>query len=153
MNIRLQNYLYHKFPSVFSKKLKNEITCSDGWFFLLNFTCEAIQRYKNEKNFELEKNNLPPVYLQIDEINEKSGQLNIAYQTDDDKVKTIINTVQLLSNYICEETGVFNETVGKTSKHWIKTVSRNQTDGIDWKSNYNNDLLGIIEEIKSLSND
>jgi len=150
MNIKFQNYFYQRFSPFFTKKLKNEITCSDGWFFLLNFAFQTIEKYKVSKNFELEKTDQRPVYLQIDEISEKNGRLNVSYQTDDDYIKNIIIIIQEMSNYICEETGVFDETVGKSSKHWIKTIAHNQTDGIDWKSIYTNDLMGIIEEVKKL---
>jgi hypothetical protein len=151
MNIKLQNYLISNFPNLFNKKLKNPISCSDGWFYLINFCFETVTAETNKKNFELEKLNQPPILIEIEEVLEKNGKLNFTYKTEDLDIQNIFNLVEKLSNYVCEETGKFDETIGKTSKHWVKTVSKAQADPLDWKSIYSNQLLGVIEEIKALS--
>jgi hypothetical protein len=151
MNIKLQNYLISNFPNLFNKKLKNPISCSDGWFHLINFCFETITEQQRVKNFELEKLNLPPVLTTLEEISEKNGSLNFVYQTNNEEIEKIFLFTEKLSNYICEETGKFDESVGKTFKHWTKTVSKTQADPLDWKSIYSNQLLATVEEVKILS--
>lgn len=151
MNIKLQNYLISNYSNFFNKKLKNPISCSDGWFYLINFCFETINELAKEKNFELENLGFPPIQITIEEISEKNGQLNFLYEAEDIDIQNIFILVEKLSNYVCEETGKFDETIGKTSKHWTKTISKTQADPLDWKSIYSNQLLGVVEEIKILS--
>ena len=125
MNIKLENYFINRFNKFFIEPLSKEIACSKGWFFLINWLCEEIEKrleWVNENKSEEEK-----VSFEFLQIKEKFGKLRIYYKTDDETIASYIAMVESISGYICEETGLFDETVGFTAKGWQKTISKSQS--------------------------
>lgn len=147
MNIKLENYLCNRYPRFFDKAGLS-FDCGDGWFFILNWMFSRI-----EKVLEYENKNKPPEEHQpfiVLQIKEKFGTLRV-YHTgaDNEEIWGIVKAAESLSSLVCEETGVFNETVGCNSKGWIKTLAKDQAGfNSGWSSAYDDNLLAILEEIK-----
>ena len=86
----------------------------------------------------------------VTQVKEKFGTLRV-YHTcaDEEEIYDAVKAAESLSALVCEETGVFNETVGSSSKGWIKTLAKDQAGfNSGWHSRYDDDLLAILEEIK-----
>jgi len=148
MNIKLENYIFNRYHKFFIDPSSKEIECSNGWFFLLNWLCEEI-----ENRLELVNNGKPEeekVSFEFLQIKEKFAKLRIYYKTNDEIIHHYVALSESISGYICEETGLFDETVGYTTKGWLKTISKTQSGyGIGWKNCYNDEILSIWEEIKA----
>jgi len=148
MNAKLENYLCNRFSSFFDSKGLS-FDCSDGWFFILNW---MFVRVENSLNY-INKDKPPEerdsfIVLQV---KEKFGTLRVYHTgTDNEEIFGHVVAAESLSSFICEESGVFNETVGTNSKGWIKTLCKDQAGfNSGWVSNYDDDLLAILEEIKA----
>lgn len=148
MNIKLENYFLNRFNKFFIEPLSKEVACSNGWFFLLNWLCEEIEKrveQVNENKSEDEK-----ISFEFLQIKEKFGKLRIYYKTEDEVISHYITMAESISGYICEETGLFDETIGFTTKGWQKTISKSQSGyGIGWKHCYYDDVISIWEEIRA----
>ena len=147
MNVKLENYLCNRYAPFFDKKGLS-FDCSDGWFFILNWMFSRVERsleYINKEKLPEEKKSF--LVLQV---KEKFGTLRV-YHTcaDEEEIYNTVKAAESLSALVCEETGVFNETVGSSSKGWIKTLAKDQAGfNSGWHSRYDDDLLAILEEIK-----
>jgi len=147
MNVKLENYLCDRFAPFFEGK-RHSFECSDGWFFILNWAFLRIEktlRHANDGKSPEEKKSF--IVLQA---KEKFGTLRLYYDAaDDEEIRSIVNSAESLSAFVCEESGVFDETVGSDSKGWIKTLSKHQSGfNTGWASRYDEDLLAILEETK-----
>ena len=147
MNVKLENYLCNRFSPFFEGK-GHSFDCSDGWFFILNWAFLRIER--SLKRINEEKTPEDKDSFIVLQTKEKFGTLRLYYAgTDSEEIRTIVSNAESLSGFVCEETGVFNETVGSNSKGWIKTLAKDQAGfNTGWTSQYDNDLLAILEEIK-----
>lgn len=119
----------------------------DGWYYLLDNLCKQITDYVKyqhnlvdtwdrieekrktipKKGWEVDrpddaKLKISPVIL--DQVKEKFGRLTIYYSGGDDRVSVIVNAVSELSFSICETCGKFDNTVGHTTKGWIRTICK-----------------------------
>jgi len=124
MNVKLENYLCNRYAPFFDKKGLS-FDCSDGWFFILNWMFSRVERsleYINKEKSPEEKKSF--LVLQV---KEKFGTLRV-YHTcaDEEEIYEAVKSAESLSALVCEETGVFNETVGSSSKGWIKTLAKDQ---------------------------
>ena len=148
MNVKLENYLCNRFAPFFDSKGLS-FDCSDGWFFILNWMFLRVEdslKYINKDKTPEERDSF--VVLQV---KEKFGTLRVYHAgTDNEEIFGHVAAAESLSAFICEETGVFNESVGSNSKGWIKTLSKDQSGfNTGWVSKYDDDLLAILEEIKA----
>jgi hypothetical protein len=116
MNQELTNKLLDKYPKLFSKIKR--IYCPDGWFHLLDLSCQLLQGYADRNSQD------PTAQVAFTNINQHMGELRMFYVGGrmHDYLDGVKDNAQKLSATICEETG------GKGSKHrlfdgTIKTVS------------------------------
>lgn len=147
MNVKLENYLCNRFAPFFDKGGLS-FDCSDGWFFLLNWTFLRVENTLGYINKDKSPEEIDS--FKVLQIKEKFGTLRLYYGgTDNEEIYGAVKAAESLSSFICEETGVFNETVGRNSKGWIKTLAKDQAGfNTGWTSNYDENLLAILEEIK-----
>jgi hypothetical protein len=135
MNKLLEKHFIKKYPKIFRDMYgPMDKTCmhwgietNDGWFFLIDWLCKSIQSYidyrqtliKNGHNWE----NEPPIpQVVASQIKEKFGGLRFYYEGGDDHIHSLVIASEELSYFICEDCGAFDESVGQTSKGWIKVL-------------------------------
>lgn len=147
MQERLQKYLYKKHPELFkneSKSMKETCmcwgcSCGDGWFFLLDNLCSAITRHIDHRNNLIEyydENKLTrPDWANekveqvvFDQVKEKFGSLRIYYTGGDDKVQSMVDFAERLSQFICEDCGKFDYSIGRTTRGWIRSLCKECVD-------------------------
>ena len=104
MKAELQKKLFKKFPKIFRQKDLSPretamcwgIETGDGWYWLLDNLCRAIQNYCDVKGFQVEAT----------QVKEKFGGLRFYVQGSDDVVEQLIGLVETMSYNVCEECGV-----------------------------------------------
>ena len=150
----LQNKLYTKYPLLFVNSNKSPfescmgrgIECSDGWYKLIDMTCDIIQKHIDNENESFDrqeryiKNNpnklIDPdcLWLQVSQveflqIKEKFGTLTIYYKGGDDEIQGYINFAWNMSAKICEKCGSFDDSVEVSNKlshpNWIQSLCSN----------------------------
>lgn len=82
-----------------------------GWFVKL-FQMDI--RYKPSK--------VPRSQVVADQVKEKFGTLRFYTHGGDDYTRGVIDFAEMLSAYICEDCGRFDETVATNSRGWIRTT-------------------------------
>ncbi len=160
MNRHLDEYLCKKYPEIFadrSKSMRETCMCwgfchGDGWFFLIDALCTAIQGHVENPPYVLQKNfrarafaawnwiarklHLPykwfihaDIYepgpkLQVvaTQVKEKFGGLRFYHSGGDDEIRGMVRLAEVLSYRICEECGVMNELVTQNDGGWIRTT-------------------------------
>lgn len=109
-----------KYPKIFSlnkdTKLSMPCECGDGWYWLLDHLCAAIQGYL-DSNQHLE---IPQVVAV--QVKEKFGGLRFYAIGGDDVVDGLIRFAEGLSESICEVCGSTND-VGCTNG-WLLTICK-----------------------------
>lgn len=121
MNIKLQKRLFRKYPKLFKQKdLSMDKTCmcwglktGDGWYFLIDSLCAAIQhriKYHNVRQIE------------FTQVKEKFGGLRIYHDSCDDGIESMIEFACALSNNICEQCGSTQKV--KQTRGWIRTLCK-----------------------------
>ena len=124
MSPKLQNKLYKKFPTLFSRRKLDEmescmyfgIECDDGWYDLIYRMCEKLQEYGDENGlkFQLEQVKQKFGALRVSLYNEFSSAnilrtSNTGYRTllreQYNFAQKIINKYEEHSATVCEETG------------------------------------------------
>lgn len=141
MNIKLQNYLFDKYPSFFKDKNGEPIIyieCGNGWFHIIYWICEYLHSKIQVNNFS---------FLQI---KEKFAFLRIYYRYDDNnkEIDHIIRFAEFMSGFFCEETGS-NKNIVRTSEGWSKTTRKN----LKFKKSsfyyvYDDQLRRILSEVE-----
>lgn len=151
MNPKLVKYLESHFPDFGLDKV--EINCSDGWFFLIHFLLKDIKEYIEKENSWRENKDLdiPLIEFKVAQIKEKFSGLRFYYNGGDNKIETKVEFAEHLSYFICEETGVFDESVGGTTKGWLKTISAAQAGQAAWQCRYPEELVEIVKESRNIS--
>lgn len=126
MRVELQNKLFEKYPKLFTQKdLSMQQTCmcwgievGDGWYWLLDNLCEAIQDY-------VENNDEPqPELIQV---KEKFGGLRFYLTNVNSHIHGMVVFAEYMSYKICENCGSA-ENITQT-KGWIRTVCKNCLEG------------------------
>ena len=110
MKIELQNYLKKKFPELYPADLSFD--CNDGWFRTLLWLSRYLQMYITQQN-EMAKSN-PQYYLPVKQIvakqiKQKFGTLRFYSDGGNQHTQTVIDYVQFISGYICEQTGTTDD--------------------------------------------
>lgn len=115
-----------------------EITCGDGWFFLIYRLCGEILNYLEGKVY------LSDVYAV--QVKEKFGQLRFYTQGYwDEGFSDLIAQYEDYSRTVCEETG----RPGSLYKrgYWLKTLCEDKAKELGYiKATYNAHWLPISEE-------
>lgn len=134
MKVELQQKLYEKYPKIFRQKdLPMTETCmcwgidtGDGWYWLLDNLCDALQRHSDSRN-EMEKTKEMDKLVEEEEwqveavqVKEKFGGLRFYIRGGDDVVFGMIDFAEYLSYRICEECGATEDI--KQTRGWIKTL-------------------------------
>lgn len=104
MNKHLQNYLFEKYPVLFRQKdLSKEetcmcwgIECGDGWFGLIDRSCERIQDFINKN---------PNEKCEVVQVKEKYGSLRMYLQGSNDFFFQVEQEALGQSLNVCEECG------------------------------------------------
>lgn len=163
MNEKLEQYLYNKYPVLFSEhtgSMKQTCMCwgcshGNGWFFLLNQLCKQITDYieNQHRNVEMcdewdkkkKKNGEETIErpswskekippVVFNQIKEKFGCLRVYSSGGDSTTMAIIKCAEAASYFICEECGRDDWTVGHTKAVWIKTICSECAD--TYEKNY-----------------
>lgn len=137
MTRELQKRLFKKYPKIlYIKELaqypidQRGIECDDGWFSLINKTCEEIQYLIDRSN-----DHKLPRWKQIIgfsdshiinqvrfvQVKEKFGRLRIYYTPANDRITDILNFAENLSSGICEIYGTSVD-ITQNEKGWIRSL-------------------------------
>lgn len=117
MDVILQNKLFTKYPNLFHQRtlppsespLSRGIECGNGWYELIDKTCEKLKALKGKKH----KN------MQFCQVKEKFGGLRLYMDYDTDEAYEICRVAEIQSYRICEECGQ----AGTTNKDgWLRTL-------------------------------
>jgi len=122
------------------------IETGNGWFFLLDALCRQIQNHinqhndwikeygkkyydkckKEKKKCNIKKTDLQPIPQVVAvQIKEKFGMIRFYYNGGDNIISGMVRLAEELSDRICEDCGVMNETVVNTGKGWVRTLCLN----------------------------
>jgi hypothetical protein len=130
MKLELQYQLFMKYPKILFKDLSTQfpidqrgIECDDGWYSLIDKTCEEVQylidKSQDNKKFFSRKNVISQVrFLQV---KEKFGLLRIYYSPTNNRISDIINFAENLSASVCEICGT-SVNVTQNEKGWIRSL-------------------------------
>ena len=156
MNKKLDDYLCKKYPKIFSERNKSMqetcmcwgFECGDGWFYLINRLCQAIQFRIDNPGYNTEgKMEIPQVVAA--QVKEKYGTLRFYFTGGNDEIHGMVRLAEYLSGSICEVCGKMDETIGQT-KGWIKTICFECSDkNRPWQPNTDSELFKILESIKN----
>ncbi len=161
MRTELQEYLFRKYPIIFEYHtlsirescMARGIETGDGWFNLLDRLCNSITNHIKDQHLMVkwaEDNNAknqainlvhPPLrmeFVRFNQVKEKMGSLTIYYEGGDDAIRGMIKFAKDMSRYICEDCGIFDNTVGVTTKNRIRSICETCiSENIDWKTEEN----------------
>jgi len=106
MKQELQDKLFKKYPKIFVQKdlpmtqtcMCWGIDCGDGWYWLIDRLCAAIQGYVDGKNGEVAQ-------VEAAQVKEKFGTLRFYVDGADENIRRWIQYTEYLSAHICEECG------------------------------------------------
>jgi hypothetical protein len=140
-------YLVKKYPLIFRDRyenMKKTAMCwgfehDDGWFWLLDRLCDAIQDYININNKYRHTDDAMISQVVATQVKEKFGTLRFYYQGGDETIHGMVRLAEQMSANICEECGS-KENVGCT-QGWYKVLCKKCYD----KSEKRNDWLSNIE--------
>ena len=139
MKAELQKKLYEKYPKIFCQKdlPKTEtcmcwgMECGEGWFWLLDNLCKAIQAYvdsqnemvrirNKDKGLTEEQMNTLMGQVEATQVKEKFGSLRFYINGGDDNVYGMIALAETMSWGICESCGSTKNIIH--TKGWISTL-------------------------------
>lgn len=103
-------YLETTYPKIFQGKYGG-FAVGDGWFDLLQTTCQLIQSHCNWKQ------ECPQVVAA--QVKEKFGSLRFYYDGGDDYISGVVALAESLSGHLCEECGKPGKSGGSG---WISTL-------------------------------
>ena len=120
MKPKLQEKLYRKYPKLFRQKdLPKTQTCmcwgistDDGWYWLIDMLCKAIQSYINNNIFS---------QVEVAQVKEKFGGLRFYIDKGNDEIYGMIRLAETMSYYICEKCGSTKD-ISQNKGGWIKTL-------------------------------
>lgn len=142
MNLKLEQYLYKRFPSFFldgSQDVNSfTIDCGDGWFQIIYWACIYIEQ-KNKYS----SNKCDFKFLQI---KEKFSKLRIYTTNEDNEIRNILDFSEVISGFICEKTGKTND-IARNTMGWIKTYNIDEFGDRKTKFVYDDELREIINSI------
>ena len=142
MNIKLEQYLYKRFPSFFLDDAQDvnsfTIDCGDGWFQIIYWACIYIEQ-KNKYS----SNKCDFKFLQI---KEKFSKLRIYATNEDNEIRNILDFSEVISGFICEKTGKTND-IARNTMGWIKTYNIDEFGDRKTKFVYDDELREIINSI------
>lgn len=133
MKQELDEQLCKKYPKIFQNRNESEkvtamcwgFECGDGWYWLINQLCEAIQgRIDANPHLKIHQ----PV---AEQVKEKFGGLRFYVDGADEETYGMIELAEHLSYNICEQCGS-TEDIGYTSG-WITTLCKKCAGTIDSK--------------------
>jgi hypothetical protein len=138
MKAELQKKLYEKYQKIFRQKdLPMDQTCmcwgmdcGDGWFWLLDNLCKAIQSYINSHNDGVRIRKKHGTSLDGDEerqveatqVKEKFGSLRFYINGGDEYVYGMIALAETMSWNICETCGSTEDIIHTGG--WISTMCK-----------------------------
>lgn len=99
---------YDSLKKKYPKILKSELSCGNGWYWLLDMLCGQLQ-------WDTDKNDAPQVVTS--QVKEKYGGLRFYTNGETDEQSGSIRLAERMSEYICERCGS-TESV-KQTKGWI----------------------------------
>lgn len=129
MDKKLDDYLVKKYPKIFADRngrVTETAMCwgfehGDGWFWLLDGLCDAVQGYIDGNNEYREDDKKIPQVVAT-QVKEKFGTLNFYYVGGDDTVRGMVRLAESMSAHVCERCGSTTE-VGSTAG-WIYTLCK-----------------------------
>lgn len=115
MNKQLDALLCKRYPAIFSVDDSEDsqvfgFECGDGWFTLIDATCELIQRHIEKTGDQ---------QLVATQVKEKFGGLRFYYRNGSDHASTVVRFVDSLSEHLCELCGQPGKGVGLSG--WMQT--------------------------------
>jgi len=151
MKEELDKLLCKRYPKIFRDKLAPmnktcmywDLSCGNGWFWLIDNLCndiqshidlvnENVQKYgKTKGNYYFEMKEIPQ--LVAVQVKEKLGSLRFYCSGGDEYTSALVSFAESLSNSICETCGS-TENAGSTSG-WIHTICKKCFDASseEWK--------------------
>lgn len=137
MSPKLDKYLCKTYPKIFAKRnasMKETcmcwgFECGDGWFWLLDNLCKALQSHVDNCHPQ-------PPQIVAEQVKEKYGTLRFYVSGGDLTHSGMIDFAERLSGEICEECGS-TKNVGCTSG-WVSVRCEEcakKHDMVNWKSN------------------
>lgn len=132
MKPELDKALCEKFPKLFADRHKPMtetcmcwgFDCGDGWYWLINSLCEAIQNH-------IDNCHPHPPQVIVDQVKEKYGRLCFYFHGGDDEVGGMVRLAEYQSMLICEACGQTDpKKLGQTTKGWIKVCCKDCIGGL-----------------------
>jgi len=115
-----QEEIQKKHGDMFAEGWNPWFDVADGWLPIIDSAFDLIK-------WDIEHNGMPKV--EIHQIKEKFGALEIYYQGGDEKTHGIIAMARNISLHTCERCGA-NQEVGKTTG-WIKILCKTCAEETD----------------------
>ena len=118
MNKELENKLFEKYPKIFVQKDLSMIEtcmcwgicCGDGWYWLIDQLCSALQYHTDENGFP---------QVEALQVKEKFGGLRFYASGIADELRGYISFAERLSDSICELCGSTEHVI--QTGGWIMT--------------------------------
>jgi len=140
MKKELQDELFKKYPKIFAQKdlpatkscMCFGLECGDGWHWLIDNLCEAIQFEIDQKAVFIENNKSNPEVdlenqqIEVAQVKEKFGALCFYATNTTTHARNIIDFAEGLSNSICEICGSTKDVT--QTKGWVKTLCKECLD-------------------------
>jgi len=122
MKRELQDELFRKYPKIFRQKdlpmtqtcMCWGIDCGDGWYWLIDRLCAAIQNHIDHGEGKIEQ-------VEAAQVKEKFGTLRFYVDGGDELVSSIISYSEYLSGSICEVCGA-TDGASTNRQGWMKTL-------------------------------
>lgn len=157
MKKELENKLFKRYPKIFVKHSLSPhespmcfgLECDDGWFWLIDKLCLAIQNYlENNKHLMIPQ-------IEAVQIKEKFGGLRFYVNYVNDGIGGMIAFAECLSYSICERCGSTKD-VTQNKKGWIRSlckicrepkggVAMKDKDAIRWLKKRVGNLMGCLQ--------
>ncbi len=109
----IKEELVKKHKGMFAEGWPPWFDINNGWVVIVDAALSLIK-------WDVEKNKMPKV--EINQIKEKFGGLNIYYDGGDEKTRGIIDMASSMANKTCEVCGT-NEEIGYTTG-WVTTICK-----------------------------
>lgn len=132
MNKILEQYLTEKYPKIFREMYGDPkqtcmawgCECGDGWFYILDCLCLAIQDHIDQRTESIKKKCAPEgaeliPQVVAHQIKEKFGTLRFYYEGGDEYIRGLIRMSESITSRVCENCGRMDFSVGVT-KGWIQ---------------------------------
>jgi len=123
--------LIEKYPKLFVQRNKPMtetcmcwgIACGDGWLWIIDLLCGAIQDYIDNYSTCIKGEWIKPKQAEFSQVKEKFGTLRIYVDNSCVRIENMVDFAEYISSRTCEICGSM-EDVSQTKGAWINTLCK-----------------------------